>query len=113
MFVIEVSTDMEWRQQAQQASGDYLIFKHSTTCPISAKAYREVSEFAATNPLPVVLVKVIEARPLSLRIADELTIPHASPQVILMKGDRAVWNTSHYDITKEHMEAALNEQVQK
>lgn len=102
----EITTPAEWEKAAQQAQGNYLIFKHSTTCPISAKAFQEVSEFAKEETLPIVLVKVIESRPLSLHIAAELTVTHASPQVIMMKDNRAVWNTSHYDITKTHMEEA-------
>ena len=102
----EITTPAEWEKAAQQAQGNYLIFKHSTTCPISAKAFQEVSEFAKEATLPIVLVKVIESRPLSLHIAAELTVTHASPQVIMMKDNRSVWNTSHYDITKTHMEEA-------
>ena len=102
----EITTPAEWEKAAQQAQGDYMIFKHSTTCPISAKAFQEVSEFAKEDKLPIVLVKVIESRPLSLHIAGELKITHASPQVIMMKDNRSVWNTSHYDITKTHMDEA-------
>ncbi len=106
--MIEVTTQAEWEDQAASAHGNYLIFKHSTTCPISAKAYQEVSELAKADKLPIVLVKVIESRPLSLQMAGDLSITHASPQVIMMKENHPVWNTSHYDITKENLEEAIH-----
>lgn len=106
--MIEVTTSAEWEEQATSTHGNYMIFKHSTTCPISAKAYQEVSEFSKEDKLPIVLVKVIESRPLSLQMAGDLSITHASPQVIMMKENRPVWNTSHYDITKANMEDAIH-----
>ena len=105
--MVEVTTETEWQQEAEQAHGNYLIFKHSTTCPISARAYQEVSEFAKEDKLPIVLVKVIESRPLSQHMAGALTVVHASPQVILVKDNRPVWNTSHYDITKVRIEEEI------
>lgn len=46
-------------------------------------------------------VKVIESRPISLHIAEDLGVVHQSPQVIIIKDQNAVWDTSHRNITKE------------
>lgn len=78
---------------------DIVIFKHSTTCPISAAAYHQVEQFEAQNETPVYLIRVIEERPLSLGFADMVNVKHASPQVIVMKNGVAKWHTSHYEIT--------------
>lgn len=106
--MIEVTTPAEWKDQAEQFDGNYLIFKHSTTCPISANAYREIGEFDQAEKFPVLLVKVIESRPLSQQMAGDLLVGHASPQVILVKGNRPVWSATHYSITKSQINEALD-----
>ena len=79
-----------------------LIFKHSTRCPISARAHGQVSAFVADHPdVPVRMVLVVESRPVSLALADRLGVEHASPQIILVRDGRAVWDTSHSGITAE------------
>lgn len=96
--LIELDGQSDWRG-AVSTHARLLLFKHSTTCPISAAAYGEVHVFESVAPVPVYMVKVIEARPLSLALAQELGVRHASPQAILVENGRAVWDTSHYDIT--------------
>ncbi|MCF6093054.1 bacillithiol system redox-active protein YtxJ [Microaerobacter geothermalis] len=99
-----------------EKSHDYPVFvlKHSTRCPISAKAYQQYEEFArgyVEGDLEFTLVKVIEARPVSNLIAEKMDIMHQSPQLILLKNGEAVWNDSHYGITFEKMEEIVNEIV--
>ncbi len=87
------------------SEGPVFIFKHSTTCPISSAAYREVSgyiESGEDDESPTVyLVKVIESRPISNAISDRTGVVHASPQLILVENGKAVWNASHYDINQK------------
>lgn len=54
-------------------------------------------------------VRVIEERPLSLRLTELVGVPHASPQVILIVGGQAVWHDSHRAITVEALQAAVAE----
>lgn len=85
-----------------------LIFKHSTQCPISAAANRQVNTFESENPgVPVGVIRVIEERPLSLSFAESIGVRHASPQVIVLLDGRPVWNASHYDITVESLADAV------
>ena len=43
-----------------------LVFKHSTRCPVSTAAHREVAEFRRRHPLAAVyVVHVVEQRDLS------------------------------------------------
>lgn len=79
-----------------------LVFKHSTTCPISAAAHHRFSDYlTAGDTPPAYLVKVIESRPVSNAIAADLDVTHQSPQAILVRGRRAVWNASHGQISSE------------
>lgn len=74
-----------------------LVFKHSTACPVSARAHAEFAKWlAAPGPHPrTALVRVIEERPVSLEIARRLDVAHQSPQAILVVAGRAVWHASH------------------
>ena len=87
------------------------IFKHSTACPISAEAYRHVAAYAeqanATSP-EVYLVKVIEERPVSNQIADQLGLQHKSPQLILVKERKVLWSTSHYGVHADAIRDAVS-----
>jgi bacillithiol system protein YtxJ len=72
-----------------------IIFKHSTSCPISAAAYREMKNVDAE----VSLVEVQSAREVSREIANRTGVRHESPQVIVLRNGKAVWNASHFDVT--------------
>jgi len=82
-----------------------ILFKHSTTCPISASAYRQMSQVEED----VSLVVVQRARDVSNEIAARTGIRHESPQAIVLRNGEAVWTASHFDITSEAVERALRE----
>lgn len=105
----EVSQMGEILEASEQ--GIVAVFKHSTRCPISAAAYREVASYlqeAGTAAPPFFLVKVIESRPLSNEIARQFGIMHQSPQLILVKCKRAYFSTSHGGIEVENIRQAIN-----
>jgi bacillithiol system protein YtxJ len=82
-----------------------LVFKHSTTCPISAAAYREMSQVGAD----VALVVVQEARQVSNEIAQRTGVRHESPQALVLRNGEVVWSASHWKVTAEEVERALRE----
>ena len=85
-------------EEAMQ-SGRFLLFKHSTRCGTSIRAYREVEAFEATGgSVPVYLVDVLTERDLARHLAERLGIRHASPQVILVSDGRPIWSASHGQI---------------
>ena len=79
-----------------------VVFKHSLACPISAAAYREMQKLDE-----VVLVEVQNARQVSRELADRTGIRHESPQVIVFRDGKAVWNASHYDVKAHAVTKAL------
>jgi bacillithiol system protein YtxJ len=88
------------------------IFKHSTACPISARAAARVSKYAEEGKgekPEIYWLKVIEARPVSKELASRVSVKHKSPQMILLDKGKAVWDTSHADITAETMDEAIAE----
>lgn len=87
--------------------GTGLIFKHSTRCPISSSAYRELESFRRARPdVPTYVVLVVEQRPVSTAIASSTGIPHASPQALLVRDGSVVWHASHGAITRRSLEDA-------
>ena len=80
-----------------------VIFKHSTSCGISSAAYREMEKLEA----PVNLLEVQSARDVSREIADRTGIRHETPQVIVLKDGKAVWDASHFDVKAGAVRKAL------
>lgn len=105
-------TDLEeWSNILEESSDKpVLVFKHSTTCPVSAKAYHAFEAYLNDGPnenVNYVLVKVQKSRPVSNQIASDLGIKHESPQTILVRNKEAVWNTDHSKITVASLREAL------
>ena len=71
-----------------------VVFKHSNSCSISAVAYREMQQLQSE----VMLVEVQSARSVSRELAERTGIRHESPQVIVLRNGKAVWNASHFDV---------------
>lgn len=88
--------------------GEAILFKHNTTCPISASAHQEMESFLSGNAdAPVYKIDINASRDVSDHVAERTGIAHESPQVIVLRGGRPAWNASLFDITA----AALREQV--
>jgi len=78
-----------------------MILKHSTTCSISATALlrleRAWNTDAAKDIKPYYL-DLLKLRPISNKIAQEFDVDHESPQVLIIKNGKSVYNASHFDI---------------
>lgn len=77
-----------------------IIFKDSTTCGISAHAkerlidgYSQIAEKADFHYLDL-----LTFRPVSNLIAQELTVTHQSPQIIVLKDKQVAYTSSHHAI---------------
>jgi bacillithiol system protein YtxJ len=100
--------DLE-RALQESATRPVLLFKHSLTCPISARAYRELQLHLSTADSKVSynLITVQTARSVSNEAARRLGLQHQSPQAILVSNGKQVWNASHFDITSVTLEEAI------
>ncbi|MDQ6423348.1 bacillithiol system redox-active protein YtxJ [Paenibacillus sp. LHD-117] len=108
----EITTNEQWTQAFEQSdSRPLVVFKHSTTCPVSANAYEEFNNYLQGNPrsdVDYLLVKVIESRPVSNQIAEDTGVKHESPQIIFVEKQAKVWTASHWSVTKAHIGAVLD-----
>lgn len=84
-----------------------MLFKHSPICPVSAEALGEWQKFLAARPdVPTLFVDVVGDRALARGLAQECGVAHQSPQAILFRDGKPVWNASHDAITAESLDAA-------
>ena len=70
-----------------------IVFKHSNACSISARAYREMEKLDNVN-----ILEVQSARSISNEVANLTGVRHETPQVIILRDGKAVWNASHFDV---------------
>lgn len=76
-----------------------VIYKHSGQCWISALAQRQLARFAKQNQgIPVYRVDVIYDRGISQRVAEFTSVPHASPQAIVVREGAVVGQLTHLSI---------------
>lgn len=83
--------------------GPVLLFKHSNACPISARAYSEMTGVET----PVSIVVVQQNRDLSREIERRTGVTHETPQALVIRNGRAVWNASHFDVTAQAVQQAV------
>ena len=86
-----------------------VIFKHSTRCGISARAKRELDEFAKTceDNTSLYLVNVIEDKDLSQEIVKRTGVKHESPEAIFIHNGKITDVKTHFDITVEELERGV------
>lgn len=88
-----------------------VVFKHSTRCSISSMAWsrmeRNWKEEDSIKFSPYFL-DLIAHRQISNAIAQRFSVPHESPQVIIIKNGKAVYNDSHMGINYQDVIAYLN-----
>jgi len=90
---------------SQSNGSPAIIFKHSNSCGISARAHSEMSRI----DLPIGLIIVQHARAVSNEIETRTGVAHETPQVFIMRDREVLWTASHAQIKTEAVRAALLE----
>ncbi len=87
-----------------------LIFKHSTRCSISGVAKNRLEKSTPTQDIDFYFLDLIKNRDISNKIAEEFSVFHESPQVLLIKNGECVYDESHSGITMDEIkeQAAQN-----
>ena len=85
-----------------------LVFKHSNACPVSFTAKRHFDQFTVANPdVPTRLVVIQQERELSNALETVSRLRHESPQALIVRDGRVLWDASHGGITKSRLEQAF------
>ncbi len=75
------------------------IFKHSTRCSISRMALKQFeNEFDLEGSVTPYFLDLLNHRDISNEIATRFEVYHQSPQLLLIKEGKAVYDASHSDI---------------
>lgn len=88
---------------AASNGGPAILFKHSDSCGISARAYRDVSQLSQQ----IGIVTVQNARDLSDEIERRFNLPHETPQALIVRGNQLLWNASHGRVRASAIEEAI------
>jgi bacillithiol system protein YtxJ len=76
-----------------------LIFKHSTRCSVSRMVLKEFENaFAFEEKITPYFLDLLEHRDISNTIASRFEVQHQSPQILVIKDGKAVYNASHENI---------------
>lgn len=102
---------MDWKPLLSEEQLDILIkkshekaqviFKHSTRCGVSGMVKSRLERSESPENVDFNYLDLIKYRNLSNTIADVFQIRHESPQVILLRNGKAVYNESHSAIVME------------
>ena len=82
-----------------------VLFKHSTRCSISRMALKQFdAEFNyPEEKIDWYLLDLLNHRDLSNEIASRYNVMHQSPQIVVIRNGKAVFNASHDSISAEDL----------
>lgn len=86
-----------------------LIFKHSTTCGISRMAMKQFeSQFDLNDQVVSYYLDLLTYRSVSNEVAVRFGVEHQSPQLLLIKDGKCVFDASHGAIDVADLRKQLN-----
>ena len=92
--ILRSVADLDAVTEASQ-SGPVLLFKHSLTCPISARAQEQ---FVGVGGAPRFALAVQYAQDVSEAVAERFGTPHASPQLLVIDKGEVTLELTHAQI---------------
>ena len=79
-----------------------MIFKHSTSCSISSMALNRLErswQQSDDELAKIYYLDLLTHRSVSDAVADSFHVTHQSPQILIIKDGKAVYDTSHLAIS--------------
>ncbi|PRY14775.1 bacillithiol system protein YtxJ [Pontibacter ummariensis] len=86
----------------ESKSTPVVIFKHSTSCSISATAKARIErqwDGAGVDHVKPYYLDLLKYRPVSNEVAEVLQVRHESPQLLLLQDGVCTYDTSHMSIS--------------
>ena len=85
-----------------------VVFK-AGTCHKTQETFSQVQPVLDAHPdLALGVIRVVESRPASNRVAEVTGLRHESPQLILFKDGQAIFDRDNWDITGEAVAEGLD-----
>mgnify|MGYP002380846687 CR=1 FL=1 len=82
----------------RSVSRPQVIFKHSTRCSISSVAKGRLDRSDTPSNMDFYYLDLIRYRDISNRISAVFDVPHESPQVLVIRDGKCVYDESHIAI---------------
>ncbi|WP_310377589.1 bacillithiol system redox-active protein YtxJ [Flavobacterium sp.] len=96
---------------SRSAEKPVVIFKHSTRCSVSRMVLKQFeNEFDVATldcNVSMYFLDLLEHRDISNEIANRFGVHHQSPQLLLIKEGKSVYDVSHSDIDAEELKGKL------
>ena len=110
MQVLKTSEDLE-NFLRESHDMPVVIFKHSATCPFSARAQEQVAN--AKHDIKVGCMVVQYAPELKQEVSDRLGVEHKSPQAIVVSKGKAISDYWRGDIQEDTLIEEVNDLFQR
>jgi len=81
-----------------------VIFKHSSRCSISGVAKSRLERATSPKNVDFYFLDLIRNRDISNKIAEEFSVFHESPQVLVIKNGECTYDESHSGINMDDIE---------
>jgi bacillithiol system protein YtxJ len=99
---IPLQTEAQLEAIREKSAGrPQVIFKHSTRCSTSAMVKSRLERALTPDSIDFYYLDLINYRPVSNKIAADFSVPHESPQVLLILNGQCVYDESHVGITMD------------
>lgn len=98
----KLETESQWEQILEQSKTRLqLVYKHSTRCSISSVVKSRLERAAEPSDIDFYYLDLIAFRPVSNKIAEDTGVQHESPQALLIKDGKCIYNESHTGINMD------------
>jgi|SRR5687768_7422654 bacillithiol system protein YtxJ len=87
----------------KSAEKTQVIFKHSTRCSISSVAQQRLQKAKLPDDLDFYYLDLLSYRAISNKIAETFKVYHESPQVLVIKDGKCVYDESHLAISVDEI----------
>ena len=101
-------TTIEQLDLLRERSADFpqVIFKHSTRCQISTVTKSRLDKNTVPENIDFYYLDLLKYRHISNAIAEQFSVQHESPQILIIKDGSCFYNESHLSI---HMDEILEQ----
>jgi bacillithiol system protein YtxJ len=86
-----------------------IIYKHSTRCGLSSMAERNLEEdWERLKPVvKLYYLDLIRYREVSDSVAERFNVRHESPQILIIRNGRSIYDASHHSINVDDIMAHI------
>ncbi len=107
---IQLESESQFEEAVKGSFGRPVVFfKHSTRCAISSMALNRLNSADAEiyQDVECYFLDLLKHRGLSNKMADDFSVYHQSPQLLLVKNGECVFEASHGDIQPRELKEQL------